>query len=291
MLHNNPRISLVVSTLGRRGALERALESFMRQTMTDFEVIVVDQNREGYLDEIIKRFSKELQILWIRAERGASRGRNIGLQHARAEIVGFPDDDCWYEPGVCQCVLNYFASMPTLQFLTGRTVDREGNPSVSQFRAKAGAILRREVFVAGNTNTFFLRRDSAFSVGGFDEGIGPAPSDGPQSGEETDLMIRCIDRGFETYYDPAFTVFHDQVATDRSEKTLRRTKDYSVGFGYVICKHGFGSLYLSYRVARSIAKAMIHVAQFDPWNARLRLAWARGTVRGFLMCAASAAAK
>ena len=289
MSQRDPRISLVISTLGRRAQLERALSSFMSQTMTDFEVIIVDQNPEGYLDEIINRFAGDLEVHWIRTERGVSRGRNVGLRHARGEIVGFPDDDCWYDQGVCQRVLDYFASMPTLQFLTGRTVDREGNRSVSEYRARSGEISRRDVFRTGNTNAFFLKRDAALSVGGFDEGIGPGVLNGPQSGEETDFMLRCIDRGFQMHYDPAFTVFHDQVATDRTEKTLRRTKEYSIGFGHLIRKHGFGPLYLCYRVTRSIGKAVIYAARLDFWNARLRLCWANGTLRGFFRRGASRA--
>jgi len=286
MSQRRPRISLVISTLERRAQLERALSSFMSQTMADFEVIIVDQNSEGYLDDIINRFAGGLQIHWIRTERGVSRGRNTGLRHARGEIVGFPDDDCWYDQEVCQRVLGYFMCMPRLQFLTGRTVDRDGNQSVSEFRARAGGIARRDVFRTGNTNAFFLKREAALSVGGFDEGIGPGVPNGPQSGEETDFMLRCIDRGFEMHYDPAFTVFHDQVATDRTEKTLRRTKDYSFGFGHLIRKHRFGLLYVSYRVTRSLAKAGIYAARLDFWNARLRLCWARGTLRGFFRGAA-----
>ena len=290
MAQRDPAISLIISTLGRRDVLERALESFAGQTMTNFEVIIVDQNPEGYLDDIVNRFTKDLEIRWVRTKRGVSRGRNVGLRHARGAIVGFPDDDCWYDPGVCRRVLDYFASMPKLQFLTGRTVDRGGNTSVSEFRATPGEIRRRDVFRTGNTNALFVNREAALSIGGFDEGLGLGALNGPQSGEETDFMLRCIDRGLEMYYDPALTVFHDQVANDRTEKTLNRTKAYSIGFGHLIRKHGFGPLYLSYRVTRSLGRAAMYAALLDFWNARLRLHWAQGTVRGFFMRTASPAA-
>ncbi len=291
MFQSDPRISLILCTLGRRLELERALESFTWQTMSEFQVIIVDQNEPGYLDHIINRFSHELHIRRIYAERGLSRARNIGMRHASGAIVGFPDDDCWYGPEVCRQVLDVFASKPNLGLLTGRTVDAKGKPSLSgDFRETPGPISRRDAFRTGNSNTFFLRHEAVAAVGGFDESLGVGAAGALQSGEETDLMIRCIDQGLETHYDPAFTVYHDQVAADRTEATQRRIKQYAMGFGHLLRKHRFGPLYLSYRLARSIAKAMLHVAQLDPWNARLRLSWASGTVRGFLMRPASCSA-
>lgn len=280
------RISLIVCTLGRRLELERALDSFTQQVQKTFEVIIVDQNPEGYLDEIVDRFSQRLNLRHVRSKLGLSRARNVGLSFARGEIVGFPDDDCWYGPEVCKDVLGYFDLMPGLALLTGRTTDITGRESgSSDNRATSGPISRHEVFRTGNSNTFFVRRAAISAIGGFDEDLGVGASTGLQSGEETDLLIRCIDRGFETHYDPAFVVFHDQVGLDRTEKTLSRVRGYSMGFGYLLRKHRYGLIYASYRVARSVASAMVHVVRLDIWNARLRLNWARGTVRGFLRAA------
>jgi len=281
-VQESPYLSLIVGTLGRRRELERALTSFTQQTMADFEVLIIDQNPEGYLDDIIARFSEALDIRRIRTERGLSHARNIGLQHARGTVAGFPDDDCWYGPDVCQRVADYFASMPGLTLLTGRTLDAGGRESLSgDYRGSEGPICRRDVFRTGNSNTFFLRRGVISSVGGFDEGLGVGAPQGLQSGEETDLVIRCLDQDLRTYYDPSFTVFHDQVCVDRTESSLRRTREYSAGFGYLIRKHGFGPLYFTYRITRSVTRAAIQAAQFDFWNARIRLNWAVGTARGF----------
>src|ERR1039457_7675625 len=88
-------ISLIVATVNRVNELERLLDSLDSQTYKDFEIIVVDQNPDDRLVSIFQRH-QSLSIHHLRSARGLSRARNVGLPDAKGEIIGFPDDDCWY---------------------------------------------------------------------------------------------------------------------------------------------------------------------------------------------------
>jgi len=86
-------VSLVTCTLGdRKERLVRLLNSLAQQTFGAFELIVVDQNPPGYLDEILQTYGAELCIKHVRSAPGLSVGRNLGLTVARGQIVGFPDE-------------------------------------------------------------------------------------------------------------------------------------------------------------------------------------------------------
>src|SRR5262249_2604201 len=92
-------VSLVTCTLGdRKERLARLLQSLAPQGFRAFELIVVDQNPPGYIDEILQTCGAGLRIKHVRSAPGLSAARNVGLAQANGQIVGFPDDDCWYLP-------------------------------------------------------------------------------------------------------------------------------------------------------------------------------------------------
>ncbi len=132
-------ISLVVCTLGRKEPLRRLLNSLAGQTYRPFEIIVVDQNAHDYLDAVLDDFPS-LPIIRVRSEKGLSRGRNAGLGRTCGTIIGFPDDDCWYDANVLQSVAKFFAARPETDLLSGRTLDAQGRQSSTAIATKAGRL-------------------------------------------------------------------------------------------------------------------------------------------------------
>src|ERR1035438_859368 len=96
LINKEVLISLVISTLGRTTPLERLFESLLTQEHKNFEVIVVDQNRDNRLDPLFegRRWPFPLRRLRTPDQLGASRGRNVGWRSAKGAVIVFPDDDC-----------------------------------------------------------------------------------------------------------------------------------------------------------------------------------------------------
>jgi glycosyltransferase involved in cell wall biosynthesis len=268
-------VSLVVCTINRTDTLRRLLDSLRKQWFRRFEVILVDQNRRGALDSISTEFA-DLPILHIRSARGLSRARNAGLARCKGAIVGFPDDDCWYDSRVLVSVLDFFFSHPKMDFLTGRTVDGRGCDSLSRYLQVSAPITRSNVFVTGNSNTIFVRRRAALAVGGFDEALGVGASTPYQSCEESDFLLRCMAAGYQGYYDHEFSIRHDPI-TDSPE----RARAYSVGFGRVARLHQLGTTYFAARSVRTGLGGCYQLARCDLEAAHRRFAWLVGSIRGY----------
>ena len=273
-------ISLVVCTIGRRDALARLVASLEAQTNQTFELIVVDQSSGNDIEDLLANLSIGQGVRHLRSERGLSRGRNIGLRHARGDVVGFPDDDCWYDPDVIDRVDRFFRD-PDNGVLTGRTVDRGGATSLSPHRAHSGAIDRRNVFESGNSNTVFARASVARDAGGFDETLGVGAATPFQSCEETDFLLRCLEKGHRLHFSRDFIVHHDQI-DDSGTARLKRARVYSPGYGRLLRLHGYGGRYLATRIARTAVRGAICLARGDHAGARQRFAWASGSLHGFL---------
>ena len=94
------RCCLIVATIGRVELLERLFISLSDQQHSSFRVVVVDQNGDGRLDDLVARYGNACHIEHLKVPAvGVSAARNVGLTRlADAELVAFPDDDCFYDP-------------------------------------------------------------------------------------------------------------------------------------------------------------------------------------------------
>lgn len=95
-----PRFSLILATVGRTAELDRLFDSLAAQTCQDFEVILIDQNVDGRLLTRIDRARLLGLNVHVRqlSHPNLAAARNLGMELAQGDWVGFPDDDCWYEP-------------------------------------------------------------------------------------------------------------------------------------------------------------------------------------------------
>lgn len=277
-------VSLVVCTVGdRRPQLSRLLQSLKLQEFRSFEIIIVDQNAPGYLDEVLDDSGAGLPLKHLKSARGLSVARNAGLVHATGSVVAFPDDDCWYLSETLKKAAAFFETNPAVDVLLGRTIDASGLPSLSPLRRESGSVSKDNVWTSGNSNTLFVRRSAIGDEIRFDEDIGVGAASRFQSGEETDFVLTLIASGARAIYMSDLKVFHDQVENVGARQRLKRSWRYAHGFGYVLKKHEFGAGYLAYRVTRSFLSAIWAAMRLQPVNALSRVLWGAGTVVGYAM--------
>jgi glycosyltransferase involved in cell wall biosynthesis len=103
------RFSLIITSRHKPIELNRFLFSVLKQKdidINDIEIIFVDQ---GNNKEIINDFNKKLNIIYLKIDEvSLSKARNYGFKYAKGDIIGFPDDDCWYDKNYLVEVHNYF---------------------------------------------------------------------------------------------------------------------------------------------------------------------------------------
>ena len=104
-----------MATCNRVAPLENLLQSLRNQSYRQFETIIVDQNPEGFLDQLLATFADlDLKVIRI-APEGVSNARNVGLLQATKDVVAFPDDDCWYGPATLHKVNDILCANPQME--------------------------------------------------------------------------------------------------------------------------------------------------------------------------------
>lgn len=97
-MSNKLLISVIIPYHNKYTRLVRVLDGLDKQTIgkDSFEVIVVDDGSQIELSKCdeIKEYDKKINLTIVRIENsGRSKARNKGIEHAKAEIVAFLDDD------------------------------------------------------------------------------------------------------------------------------------------------------------------------------------------------------
>lgn len=118
----SPVISIVIPTHDRAALLLRAVGSALANAVDGgIEVLVVDDaSTDGTVERLQQRHGRDPRVRCLQLERnqGPSVARNLGLQHARGELVLFLDSDDVLLPQACALALAAFRRLPQLHFLT-----------------------------------------------------------------------------------------------------------------------------------------------------------------------------
>ncbi|HMA10603.1 MAG TPA: glycosyltransferase [Steroidobacteraceae bacterium] len=91
-----PAVSVVMAVYNAEDFLAEAIESVLGQTLTDFELLLVDDASTDGSPVIVERYARaDRRIRAFRLARngGTAHARNAALAHARAPLVAICDDD------------------------------------------------------------------------------------------------------------------------------------------------------------------------------------------------------
>lgn len=93
-----PKISVVIPTHNRAFCVGEAIESCLRQDVSDLEVVVVDDASTDNTTEVVQSFGQRVRYLRIQ-HSGVAVARNVGILCAQGEWVSLLDDDDELLPG------------------------------------------------------------------------------------------------------------------------------------------------------------------------------------------------
>jgi glycosyltransferase involved in cell wall biosynthesis len=92
----NPKVSVVIPTFNRAEKVQKTVESVLRQSFTDLEVIVVDDGSSDETGQALQRAFGDRIRYYFQKNQGVSVARNRGIEESKGEWIAFLDsDDLW----------------------------------------------------------------------------------------------------------------------------------------------------------------------------------------------------
>ena len=241
------------------------------------ELVVVDQSADSSLRSLA---SDAVTYLPTPSEFGVSRARNRGVARARGNILGFPDDDCWYTASTIPAVLEQFRD-PSVSAVVGEVqFVAPGEPEAACEPEAAPAAVTYRHFRSSAT-ALFVRRGDFLECGGFDERIGPGGTWGMRAGEESDLVLRLLHAQKRVVHAPSVQVYHPPNVTTAGKAFAYGRSDARV---WRLHRAAVGRGHFAYRTVRYLARPLRVFLEADgTWVAVARSA-------GFLLGLAHPAA-
>lgn len=168
-----PRVSVIVPTYNRSHLTAQAIRSVLGQTVSDFEVVVVNDGSTDDTEEIVLAFSDPRLKYFRQENQGPSVARSTGLQASTGEFIAFLDSDDLFLPNRLELQLAMLEKEPGAGLVYGRYYSTNEQEAPEKIKGACHADLGlRHLLVRGTAfhwSTVLVRRSNLDSAGGFRE--------------------------------------------------------------------------------------------------------------------------
>jgi glycosyltransferase involved in cell wall biosynthesis len=266
------KISILIATKNRPVKIHQCVQSILRSTLKDFELLVVDQSVEGDTRRILHHIHDPRLRVITHLAGGKTAALNKGIGRAKGDIIAFTDDDCIAAPHWLSTVKDYFASHGDIAAVFGSTypyrkTQRPGLICPSTFMKKHATIITElgpHISDIGFGNNMAIRAISIGAVSGFRPWLGPGSFGA--TAEEAEITSRLLARRHHIAYLPRMRVYHDRWITPAA----MRRQDVSYFRGEAMCYAYFAAS--GYAFAARFLSRMCQKLTARVWKSAIRIA-------------------
>ena len=109
MMNSNQLVSVIIPTFNRAKFIVETINSVLKQTYTNLEIIIVDDGSIDETGKIVKAIKDQrIKYIYTKNWGGPARPRNIGLGVTKGEYITFLDDDDLWAPNKVESQIKCF---------------------------------------------------------------------------------------------------------------------------------------------------------------------------------------
>jgi len=220
-----PLVSVIIPTHNRSDKLIKAVESVIKQTYKNIEIIIIDDNSTDDTLEVIRKYideNKDYSVIYHKNinNLGNAATRNVGIKMAKGEYVAFlDDDDIWLSEKLEKQVR--LAQEENIKVVFCGTLWQEGKKIIKKTISDNKTVSFEH---GGPTSTWLISRDVFDEVGLFDERF-PSAVDG-------EFLVR-LNKKYKSGHVREFLYIHYYYPDQISSSTTKKIN----GFSMLLEKH------------------------------------------------------
>ncbi|OGJ13142.1 hypothetical protein A3K62_02350 [Candidatus Pacearchaeota archaeon RBG_16_35_8] len=163
------RISIIVPAYNEEKSISKCLESLIRQTDRDFELVVVNNNSTDRTAEVAKKFVKRV---YLERKKGYHNAVKRGINETRGDVVAICDADTIYPRDWIQTAKEEFATHENAVAVYGLGTFYDAPKAMKWINENVyyGFMLTMAKLGVDVTNgfNFFIKRKAYLQAGGYD---------------------------------------------------------------------------------------------------------------------------
>jgi glycosyltransferase involved in cell wall biosynthesis len=218
-----PLCSIVMPVRNGERFLEASLESVLSQSVTDFELIVIDNASVDATPKVLTHYTCDARIKVITHpfDKGIALSRNAGLNLASTDLIVNLDADDLMAPCRLERQLEYMEANPTIAGAgTFYYIINENGQICGKQTSPLTSLTQLNRYIDGGGNPIFpnpamiFRKSAAISVGGYREEY--------EKSEDVDLFLRMISAGHVILIQPEYLTYYRYHSSSTSAKNGRK---------------------------------------------------------------------
>jgi glycosyltransferase involved in cell wall biosynthesis len=190
---SDPAVSVVVACFNYADCLPESVGSVLEQTLTDFELLIIDDGSTDDSLDVARRYEDRVRVL-PQENQGLARTCNRGAREATGELFLFLSADDWLEPSYVSELAAALGRQPEAAFAycAARLFGAETGVMPSR-PFSAFSLVRGRNYINGSALT---RRMAYLDAGGYPEDLGEGAFD------DWDFWLTMVEHGHRGTYVP-----------------------------------------------------------------------------------------
>ena len=168
------KISVIIPTYNRKKTLARAIQSVINQSLSAFEILIIDDGSNDGTEEWVKENFQNIKYIY-QNNRGVSSARNIGIENANGDWVAFLDSDDEWLPNKLHEQVKTIESNPKIKFFHTNEIWIRNGVRVNQMKKHkkyGGYIFEKCLDICRVSPSSVLIQKEVFdNIGVFDESL------------------------------------------------------------------------------------------------------------------------
>ena len=125
------KLSIIIPVYRTQATLQRCIASILRQSFTDYEMILVDDESPDQCPQLCDDYAKQDNRIKVihKKNGGLSAARNAGLEMAQGEYITFVDSDDAIAPNTLLPLMEELRQRPSVDMLEYPIQERVGHPT------------------------------------------------------------------------------------------------------------------------------------------------------------------
>jgi len=217
---NIPKISVIIPAYNSEITIKQTVYSVLNQTLTDFELIVINDGSTDSTLEIVYQIQDSRLKVFSFENAGGNTSRNRGLRQAVGEFVSFLDADDIWTPDKLASQLKALQDNFDAKVAYSWTdyIDENGKFLVSGNHINVNGDVYERLLVSNfleNGSNPLIYRDALVKLGGFDESLSAA--------QDWDMWLRLAAK-YSFICVPAMQILYRVSANSLSSNLVRQEK-------------------------------------------------------------------
>jgi glycosyltransferase involved in cell wall biosynthesis len=214
-----PLVSIIIAAYNSENTITETINSVLSQTLSDLDVIVIDDGSSDNTCQRIKEISDSRVKLFAYENGGVAKARNRGIANAQGEYIAFLDHDDLWKPDKLEVQVSALKKAPDAGVAYSWTINMYSEENPVRYIKSPPVYVEGNVYsqillynFVGSGSNILAKKEAVESVGEFD------PT--PLSNEDWDYYIRLAAK-WPFVVVPEYHIIYRHTANSMSSQVQR----------------------------------------------------------------------